>query len=197
VAWLVAAVVAVAVFLFMAWRIDGTRLPFWAIETATTAVMVAVVVFAGPAIRRYGERFEAAVFHGNESAGTHVLRLLDIAYYLVFSAYTIMTLRFAPPVSWASMGRIINEELDRLGGLLLMMGLLHVLLVLALPVVGLIFTANERRMVRAARGAPRRGADLVVERVDIAITIASWVFGGVAALWAVSLAIQLVLGGLG
>lgn len=187
-------IAVLAIVLMAGWAADGTRLPFWAIQVTSTALMVSVVVVGGPVIRRYGERFEAAVFHADPATGSHVLRLLDIAYYLVFGAYVLMTLRFAPTVPWAGTGRIIGEELDRIGGLLLLMGLMHAALVLALPVVGLVFTANERRIRRARAGLPKKGTDLVVERIDTVITVLAWIAGALLALDAIVIVIQLVLG---
>jgi len=195
--WTAAAALALGLFVAIAWRLDGTTIPFWAIEAATTALMATVVLVAGPVVRRFGERFESAVFHADPGAGSNVLRLLDIAYYLIFSAYVVMTISFERTVVGSSVAREIGEEVDRVGGLLLLMGVLHIALVVALPVVGLVFSANERRARRSRLGSSAPPPDRSSERIDTAITWAAWVLAGLAALWAASTAIQLVVIGLG
>ena len=62
---------------------------------------------------------------------------MDIAYYLVFGAYVVMTTTLARPPSW---GMFVGadqlwREAARAGGLLLLMGVLHGLNLLILPIV--------------------------------------------------------------
>ena len=108
----------------------------------------AVVVVLGPAIRRFGETYERAVFQSSPEVGSGVLRLLDIAYYLVFAGYVLMTTRLAPPTAYEQfeVGRQIREASLRVGGLLLEMGVLHALTLVALPMIA--FVANSTRTGR-------------------------------------------------
>lgn len=172
--WCVAAVALVIVFLLTTVRVDGGQvsMSFSSLELLVTAVMVAIVATMGPAIRRFGQTYERAVFASNPDTGTQVLRLLDIAYYLTFSAYIVMTLMFEPPQDLSLFDRQFADtllfEAERLGGLLLLMGVLHVALLLALPIVGLVHSANARR-ARIAAGAASE--DQVASRIDRGVSV--------------------------
>lgn len=160
---------------------DGAiTMPFRALEILVTAVMIAVVIAVGPAIRRFGATYESDAFSANPETGRRVLRLLDISYYLIFSAYILITLVFEPNADVGfTLSGWVHSELVRLGGLLLLMGVLHVALLLALPVVGLVFSANQHR-VRVAKGYV--STDPGVERIDRVVTVAAWVVAGLAIL---------------
>ena len=176
--WFVAAVAAVIVFLAATVRVESgqVEMSFSSLELLVTAVMVAIVAVVGPAIRRFGQTYERAAFAGNPDTGTQVLRLLDIAYYLIFGAYIVMTLMFEPPQDLSSIDRQFTDallvEAERVGGLLLLMGLLHVVLLLALPIVGLVNSANQRRG-RIAEGAT--SDDDLAARIDRGVTVGAWV----------------------
>ncbi len=168
---------------------------FTALEILVTAVMIVIVAVVGPAIRRFGELYERAAFRGSAATGTAVLRLLDIAYYLIFTAYIVMSLVFDPTLAFdAGLAAQLRGELDRVAGLLLLMGVLHVGLLLALPLAGLVHTANEWRM-RIAAGA--RSSDKLAARVDKVITVVAWVVAILVVLQLVFLVLNLVLLGLG
>lgn len=176
--WLVAALAAIAVFLVTTVRVKSGQvdMSFANLELLVTAIMVAIIAVMGPAIRRFGETYEQSAFAGNPETGTQVLRLLDIAYYLIFGAYVVMTLVFEPPRDLPFLDRQFTDallaEALRLGGLLLLMGLLHIALLLALPIVGLVHSANLRR-ARIAEGASSN--DDVAARIDRGVAIGVWV----------------------
>jgi heme/copper-type cytochrome/quinol oxidase subunit 2 len=176
--WLAAAVAAVVVYLLVTVRVEDGRvdMSFTSLELLVTAVMIAIVAVMGPAIRRFGQTYEQAVLGASRETGMQVLRLLDIAYYLVFGAYIVMTLQFTPPRHLPFFDRQFADallaEVQRLGGLLLLMGLLHVVLLLALPVVGLVHRANLRR-ARIAEGAT--SDDDVAAKIDRGVTIGVWI----------------------
>ena len=73
-------------------------MPFWTLELLVTGVMVGLVLVLGPAIRRFGTAFESDIFRSNPATGRSFLTLMDVAYYMIFGAYTFMTLQYAPPV---------------------------------------------------------------------------------------------------
>lgn len=181
-AWLAAAIVAAAVYLAVTVEVaDGSAsMSFRALEIFVTLLMVAVVLVVGPAIRRFGEQFEREAFRGSPETGTRVLKLLDIAYYLVFLAFIMMTLVYDPTLAYdGNLAAWVNGELDRVAGLLLVMGLLHVGLLLALPVAGLVHSANEWR-VRIADGLV--STDSAAARVDRVVTVTAWVVAALVAL---------------
>ena len=180
-AWVAAAVVAVAAYVAATIETTtsffhtGYEIPFRPLAFLTTAVMVTIVVVMGPAIRRFGETYEREVFAGSPETGTQVLKLLDIAYYLIFGAFILMTLFFEPPSELEPWVRQFPDhlyfEMSRLGGLLLAMAVLHIVLLLSLPVVGLIHSANLRR-ARIADGAV--STDALADRLDKAISVGAW-----------------------
>lgn len=165
---------------------DGeVTMPFGALELLVTLMMVGIVVAMGPAIRRFGETYEQTVFAGSPEAGAQALRLLDVAYYLIFGAYIVMTLLFEQPTPDFVLGQTLTPsifwygvltEVQRLAGLLLLMGVLHVTLVVSLPVIGLVHAANQRR-ARIAHGA--ESSDPLAVKADRGVTIGVWIVAGV------------------
>ena len=103
-----AAVAWVAAFLDLG---DGTAtMPWWALEILTVAILVAVVVVLGPLIRRFGAELTREVFRSNRVTSRHFLALLDIAYYLVFTAFILMTTSFSAQTEWG--GRLAAQLED-------------------------------------------------------------------------------------
>lgn len=179
--WVGVGLVVVALYLVATVDVvDGTvSMSFTALEVLTTAVMVLIVVLVGPAIRRFGQSYERDAFGVDPAVGAQVLKLLDIAYYLIFGAFIVMTLVFDPALEFSNRVGLFRDdlavwlrgELGRVAALLLLMGLLHVALVLALPIAGLVHSANERRR-RIVAGAV--SSDALADRVDRAITVMAW-----------------------
>ena len=110
-------------------RVDDTlEMPFWSLEILMTVVMIALVLTVGPAIRRFGTAFESEIFRSNPHTARSFLVLMDVAFYLIFGAYTFMTLQYAPPIDALGAQHLtdwVAWEFQRLAGLLLLMGLLH------------------------------------------------------------------------
>lgn len=107
---------------------------WWVIELTTNVILVALVVFLGPLIKRFGRGYAGDVFRGNPRTGKSYLVLMDIAYYLIFFALILFTVSFGD--SWETTGEQLEAEVTRIGGMLLVMGILHGLNVLTLPLVG-------------------------------------------------------------
>lgn len=119
---------------------------WWILEVITVAVLIAVVAILGPLIKRFGKAYAADVFQANPRTGKSYLVLMDFAYYMIFGAYILFVIQWAPDTGWAD--QVNAEQLQasvvRLGGMVLLMGLLHGLNVLTLPVIGRVFTLNRR-----------------------------------------------------
>jgi hypothetical protein len=194
--WLVVAIAAVSMFLLATVRVEGGQvdISFPALELLVTAVMIAIVAVMGPAIRRFGRTYERVAFAVSPETGTQVLRLLDIAYYLIFGAYIVMTLMFEPPRNLAISDRQFADtlmfETERLGGMLLLMGVLHIGLLLALPVVGLVHSANLRRARISAGGT---GEDEMAVKIDRGITVGTWVVAAIVLFLMVVVVLAVVL----
>lgn len=129
------------------------------LEAMETIVLAGLVLALGPAIRRFGRGYASELFSTSPATANRLLRLLDIAYYLVFAGYVLLTARFEAPVSYIvpQLGLQIYEGLARVAGLLLAMGLLHGITFTVLPLVALVFNST-----RARRSLPRWVTFLVV-----------------------------------
>ena len=154
--WSVAAVLllalAVTAVLTLTPRVNGTlAMPWWILEAATNLVLVAIALWLGPFIKRFGRAYAADVFHDNPLTGKSYIVLTDIVYYLIFAAYILFTVKIAPEDGWAVAKPItdvtagqVTYELMRIGGILLIIGLLHGLNIVLMPVLGRLFSLNRR-----------------------------------------------------
>jgi hypothetical protein len=108
-------------------------------------VLVAIAIGLGPFIKRFGRAYAADVFRANPRTGKSYLVLTDVAYYLIFTSFILFTVTFVAPPEWeVSTGEQLKDEVARVGGILLIMGILHALNVVALPVIGRLLSLNKR-----------------------------------------------------
>jgi hypothetical protein len=134
------------------------RLPV--MELVETIALVALVVVLGPAIRRFGRGYAADLWPVTPATAAALLRLLDVAYVLVFGGFILMTVDFdfassgrpafecvLPSVECHTVQSQIESACIRLGGLILVMGLLHAVTIVVLPVVALV--SNSTRVGKA------------------------------------------------
>ncbi len=119
---------------------------WWILELITLAVLMAIAFWLGPLIKRFGRSYAADVFRANPRTGKSFLMLTDVAYYLIFFAYILFTVSFEPKGSWDDSVNAaqLQHETARLGGILLIIGLLHSANLVALPVMGRLLTLNRR-----------------------------------------------------
>ena len=138
---LVAAAAAVTDF-----REGELLMDWWILELVSTAVLVGVALWLGPLIKRYGKSYAADVFRANPRTGKSFIVLTDFAYYLIFFAYILFTLSFEPKGGWAETVNPsqLQHETARLGGILLILGMLHGVNLLAMPIMGRLLTLNRR-----------------------------------------------------
>ena len=125
---------------------EGMHMPWWILELATNVVLVGIALWLGPFIKRFGRAYAADVFHDNPQTGKSYIVLTDIVYYLIFTAYILFTIRVDAPVYY--MGDVhpdlVKVELVRIGGILLIIGVLHGLNLVIMPVLGRLFSLNRR-----------------------------------------------------
>jgi hypothetical protein len=148
------------------------RLP--AMELSETMALVALVMVLGPAIRRFGRGYAHDLWRSTPDTPTALLRLLDVAYLLVFGGYILLTANFGFGRSTIDIAQQIEDLCWRAGGLVLTMGLLHAATIMALPVVALISNST-----RVGRSLPRW---LVVTLVLIGIPFGLFVVQSVVGL---------------
>ena len=130
----------------------GYRLNWRVLQALEFVLLATLVAVLGPNIRRFGRGYVTDILHSSPATGARLLGLLDTAYYLVFSGYLLVTVRLVEPSVYAawSIGQQGQESALRIGGLLLVMGLLHGATLVVMPLVGLVFNAT-----RAGRKLPR------------------------------------------
>jgi hypothetical protein len=97
--------------------------------------------------------------------------LTDVAYYLIFTSFVLFTVTFVEPSDWrTSTGAQLKSEVARIGGILLIMGILHAANVVALPIIGRLLSSNKRldegKAERSSSGGPPLGAGTWILRVE-------------------------------
>lgn len=119
---------------------------WWILELLTTAFLVGVALWLGPFIKRFGKAYAADVFRANPRTGKSFIVLTDFAYYLIFLAYILFTVTFELPRDWDTVvnGAQLKSEVSRVAGVILIIGLLHGVNLLALPVIGRLLTLNRQ-----------------------------------------------------
>ena len=146
----VVAVLTLAVVIFTPHPNGVLEMPWWILELGTTFVLVAIAVWLGPFIKRFGRAYAADVFHDNPLTGKSYIVLTDIVYYLIFAAYILMTANFGPIHDWNNelSGLVTAEQLQsaalRIGGILLVIGALHGINIVLMPVLGRLFSLNRK-----------------------------------------------------
>ena len=148
-------------------------MPWWVIELITNIVLVALAVGLGPFIKRFGRSYAADVFRENPRTGKSYLVLTDVAYYLIFTSFVLFTVTFVQPAEWKlSTGEQLQHEVARVGGMLLIMGILHALNVVALPIIGGLLTSNGPHIGSAnpVGTAPPPGPGTWILRIEQAPT---------------------------
>ena len=152
----VAGALAAVIAAVTAFREGALLLAWWILELISTGVLVGVALWLGPLIKRYGKSYAADVFRANPRTGKSFIVLTDFAYYLIFFAYILFTLSFEPKGGWAETVNAgqLQHETARLGGILLILGVLHGVNLLALPIMGRLLTLNRR----LDEGSPPPGA---------------------------------------
>ncbi len=119
---------------------------WWVLELITLAVLLGLAFWLGPFIKRFGRSYAADVFRSNPRTGKSFIVLVDIVYYLIFTAYIFFTVRFEPDTGWGhTVGpEQLQFEVSKIGGILLIIGVLHGMNLLILPVLGRLFSMNRR-----------------------------------------------------
>jgi hypothetical protein len=149
--WVAAVVVAAGAVAVLTPRGKaGLLMPWWILEVATNLALLGIALWLGPFIKRFGRAYAADVFHDNPLTGKSYIVLTDIVYYLIFAAYILFTIRLAPQTSWHNeisakvTAQQVMGELTRVGGILLIIGVLHGANLVLMPILGRLFSLNRR-----------------------------------------------------
>ena len=135
-----------AVISALVYRQGEPNMDWWILEIIAAAVLVTIALVLGPFIKRFGRSYAADVFRSNPSTGKSFIVLTDFAYYLIFTAYIAFTTTVDRPRDWAETvgAEQVQHNIVRIGGILLIIGLLHGINLLVLPVIGRLLTLNRR-----------------------------------------------------
>jgi type III secretory pathway component EscS len=130
---------------------DGRVLmEWWVLEAITTAILIGLALWLGPFIKRFGRAYAADVFHDNPLTGKSYIVLTDIVYYLIFAAYILGTSTFAPKAEWRNdisemvTASQVQSSAARVAGILVIIGILHGLNIVLMPVLGRLFSLNRK-----------------------------------------------------
>lgn len=129
-------------------RADTGRLllDWWILELFTDVLLIGLALWLGPFIKRFGRAYAADVFHDNPQTGKSYIVLTDIVYYLIFSAYILFTVSFQPREKWSIIVTASQAgfEAGRIGGIPLIIGILHGLNIILMPILGRLFSLNRK-----------------------------------------------------
>ncbi len=129
----------------------GRHVRWQSMEMIGTFVLVVVVVVLGPAIRRFGRNYVVDLWPAGAETPAALLRLLDLAYALVLTGFILMTARLVePPLGEQTLADQLDRLATRVGGVLVIIGVLHAVTIASLPLVALV--ANS---TRSGRSLPR------------------------------------------
>ncbi len=119
---------------------------WWILELLVSMGLVGLAAWLGPFIKRFGKGYAADVFRANPNTGKSFIVLTDFAYYLIFLAYIMFTVKIERPVGWdvTVSPDQVQHEIQRAGGIVLIIGILHSANLVLLPVIGRLLTLNRR-----------------------------------------------------
>ena len=138
--------VAVAAVVTFVYRQGEPQMDWWILEIIAAVVLVTLALVLGPFIKRFGRSYAADVFRSNPSTGKSFIVLTDFAYYLIFTADIAFTTTIDRPSDWSQTvgAEQVQHNIVRLGGILLIIGVLHGINLLVLPIIGRLLTLNRR-----------------------------------------------------
>jgi hypothetical protein len=151
----------------------GMSVDWRTMQALEILVMAAVIVALGPAVRRFGEILVVDVFRASSATGRAFLAVLDVAFYLVTVGYALVTTRLDRPgvLDVNVLSGQLSDAATRVGGLLLLIGVLHVAVLFTLPILGVTFTSGWRQADDPSGAHPIPVGILIVGVIAIAAVL--------------------------
>ena len=119
---------------------------WWTLELIKGLALIIVAVAVHRLIRGFGKNYVSDIFRSTPQIGRSFLVLADIAYYLIFAAYTLFWVKLERPQEWST--EVNASQLEQFvfsfAGISLIIGMLHGANVFVLPFVGGVFDLRER-----------------------------------------------------
>lgn len=112
-------------------------------ELLEAGALTLLLVVLGPAIRRFGRNYAADLWPSGSSTPHLLLRLLDVAYYLVGAGYILLSTEFAFGTFDGGLAEQLSDASVRVGGLLLALGVLHATTLFVLPLIAFVDNATR------------------------------------------------------
>jgi hypothetical protein len=126
-------------------------------ELVKIVALIVVAVGLHQTIRRFGKQYAAEVFESTPRLGAAFITLADFAYYLIFAAYVLFSLHLERPARYDTFGNLVEyrwteilgatqlqDSVITIGGICLIIGILHGLNVFVLPFVGSVLALRAR-----------------------------------------------------
>lgn len=130
---------------------------WWTVEIAQFVLLISVPLFILRLIRRHGRQYVDELFANSPAAGPAILRLLDVAYYLIFISYALFFISLEPPFgsTGAATTFQLQETIASVAGITLILGLLHGVNVLVLPLLARTSTRRAPPSETSADSTPQ------------------------------------------
>lgn len=115
-------------------------------EVLEWVASLSILLMLGPAIRRFGRGYAADLWPPLSTMPSALLRLMDIGYYLIGAGYVLLTAEFdfANVITADRLPDQLAGASVRIGGLVLLLGLLHATTLFVLPCVALVDNSTRR-----------------------------------------------------
>jgi len=119
---------------------------WWILELIKGLSLMILAVVLHRLIRGFGKNYVTDIFRFTPPIGRNFLVLADVAYYLMFAAYTLFWVKLERPSDWAA--EVNASQLEQFvfsfAGISLIIGVLHGMNVFVLPFIGGVFALRER-----------------------------------------------------
>ena len=119
---------------------------WWILELIKGLSLITLAVVVHRLIRGFGKNYVTDIFRSSPQIGRNFLVLADVAYYLIFAAYTLFWLKLQRPTDWSA--EVNASQLEQFvfsfAGISLIIGVLHGMNVFVLPFIGGILALRER-----------------------------------------------------
>lgn len=119
-------------------------------ELLEAVALVTLLLALGPAIGRFGRNYAADLWPRGATTPRALLRLLDVAFYLIGAGYVLLSTEFQFGVFDGLLAEQLGDASIRIGGLVLALGVLHASTLFVLPLIAFVDNAT-----RTGRKLPR------------------------------------------
>ena len=119
---------------------------WWILELIKGLGLIVLAVVLHRVIRGFGKNYVNDIFRSTPQIGRNFVVLADVAYYLIFVAYTLFNVNFDRQKEWAATVNAsqLEQFVFSFAGISIIIGVLHGMNVFVLPFIGGIFALRER-----------------------------------------------------